>query len=81
MVCSSQPCRENGLLAGSVGQVIGVGPGRGIGLFITILGLLAAAAALVAALNPRIRQVDDEIPDAEMPASLMENAELTSLIS
>jgi len=38
----------NGLLAGSIGQIIGVGPGRGIGLlFITmeIIAILVTVAA------------------------------------
>jgi hypothetical protein len=59
--------RANGLLAGSVGSIIGVGPGRGIGLFITILGVLSAVAALAAYLHAPIRRVEDDIPDAEMP--------------
>jgi DHA3 family macrolide efflux protein-like MFS transporter len=57
---------KNGLLAGSVGQIIGVGPGRGIALFITILGVLSAVVALLAYLNPRVRHLEDEIPDADM---------------
>jgi MFS family permease len=56
--------RSDGLLAGSLGQLFGVGPGRGIGLLITILGLLSAGAALAAYLHPRIRGVEDEMPDA-----------------
>ena len=57
---------EGGLLSGSVGQIVGVGPGRGIGLFIVLLGLLSAIVSLAAYLNPRIRRVEDELPDAEM---------------
>jgi DHA3 family macrolide efflux protein-like MFS transporter len=57
---------ENGLLAHSVGRVIGVGPGRGIALFITILGLLSAVVSLAAYLSPRVRRVEQEIPDAQM---------------
>jgi len=30
----------NGLLAGSIGQIIGVGPGRGIGLLLAIAGAM-----------------------------------------
>lgn len=55
--------RRGGPLAGNVGQVVGVGAGRGIGLLITILGLLSASAALIACFAPRIRRVDD-MPDA-----------------
>ncbi len=57
--------RADGLLAGSLGAVFGTGPGRGIGLLITLLGLLSAGAALAALLYPRIRRLEDELPDAE----------------
>ncbi len=55
---------EHGLLAGSAGKIIGVGPGRGIALFIIILGVLSAAVSLLAYLNPRVRHLEDEVPDA-----------------
>lgn len=54
---------EGGLLASSVGQVIGVGVGRGIGLLYIILGLMTLLARLVAYLYPRLRQVEIELPD------------------
>lgn len=55
---------EHGLLAGSMGQVIGVGPGRGIALFIIILGLLSAGISLGTYLYPRVRRLEEEVPDA-----------------
>lgn len=57
---------EHGRLAGSVGEIIGVGPGRGIALLIIVVGILSTGAAFVAFLHPRIRHVEDEIPDAEL---------------
>jgi MFS transporter, DHA3 family, macrolide efflux protein len=54
----------NGLLASTVGQVIGVGAGRGIGLMFILLGLLTLAAVVVAFLSPRLRYLEDELPDA-----------------
>jgi DHA3 family macrolide efflux protein-like MFS transporter len=57
---------QHGLLSGSVGRVIGVGPGRGIALFISILGLISAGVSLAAYLHPRVRHVEDEIPDAQI---------------
>lgn len=57
--------RPGGALAGSVGQITGTGTGRGMGLFIIILGLLSSLVALLAYLNPRIRLVEDELPDAD----------------
>lgn len=54
---------SNGLLAGTAGQLIGVGPGRGMGLMFVIMGLLAVAAAVSAFAYPRIRNVETELPD------------------
>jgi len=53
-----------GPLAASVGRVMGVGPGRGIGLQIVVVGALMAIVALVTLLFPRVRNVEAEIPDA-----------------
>jgi len=53
-----------GPLAGSVGRVIGVGGGRGIGLLFVTMGLLLIMAATAGLLFPRMRQVEREIPDA-----------------
>ncbi|HEX3052439.1 MAG TPA: MFS transporter [Aggregatilineaceae bacterium] len=58
---------DNGALADVLGPIFGTGPGRGIGLLITILGLLSSAAAFITYLYPRIRRVEDDIPDALLP--------------
>lgn len=56
---------EGGPLAETlVGQVIGVGPSRGIGLMFVIVGLLLVLVPLIGYLNPRVRNVEDELPDA-----------------
>ncbi len=56
---------EGGPLADTiVGQVIGVGPSRGIGLMFVILGLLNMLVPLIGYLNQRVRIVEDELPDA-----------------
>lgn len=54
----------NGPLAGSVGQITGVGPGRGIGLLLISMGLLLVLASVVGYLYPRLRLVEEELPDA-----------------
>jgi MFS transporter, DHA3 family, macrolide efflux protein len=54
----------DGYLAGSLGQIMGTGPGRGSALLISLMGVVSVAAAVVAYLNPRIRRVEDELPDA-----------------
>jgi hypothetical protein len=53
-----------GLFAGSVGQWIGVGPGRGIAAAFVLSGLLLIAITLAAWANPRVRELENELPDA-----------------
>jgi len=55
---------EGGALANSVGQVIGVGPGRGVGLMFIILGLCNVLVAAGGYLNSRVYHVEDDLPDA-----------------
>jgi DHA3 family macrolide efflux protein-like MFS transporter len=55
-----------GALAGSVGQVVGVGPGRGIGLLFVVMGVIKVIVSSAGYLHPRIRLVEDELPDAVM---------------
>ena len=56
---------EGGALASTfVGRWIGVGAGRGIGLMMICSGLLLMAASGIAFANPRIRNIESEIPDA-----------------
>lgn len=50
-----------GLLAGSVGQVIGVGAGRGSALIFVLMGLLAMLTASAGWLSPRLRRVEAEL--------------------
>ena len=56
--------QPGGRLAGSVGRVLGVGPGRGIGLQFVTMGLLILAATLCSLAAPRLRGIEDEIADA-----------------
>jgi DHA3 family macrolide efflux protein-like MFS transporter len=53
-----------GPLAASVGAVVGVGPGRGIGLLFLVMAALKVTASLAGYLYPRIRLVEEELPDA-----------------
>jgi MFS family permease len=55
---------ENGALAGSVGRLIGVGPGYGIAFLFFTLGLLILAVLVASYFYPRLRLVEDELPDA-----------------
>ncbi|GAA3854780.1 MFS transporter [Saccharothrix violaceirubra] len=56
----------DGALAGTVGALIGTGPGRGIALVFLVVGVLMLALAAVAWSRPRLRAVDD-LPDAASP--------------
>jgi DHA3 family macrolide efflux protein-like MFS transporter len=54
----------NGLLAGSFGHLIGVGTGRGIGLMLTLMGVMNILATVLSYQAPRLRRVEKELPDA-----------------
>ena len=55
---------EGGALANTVGRVIGVGPGRGTGFMFIVIGAVSVLVAAGGYLNPRVRYVEDELPDA-----------------
>lgn len=56
--------QAGGALAPVFGPLIGVGPGRGIGLMYLLSGVLYLILALVIPIHPRIRQVELELADA-----------------
>jgi hypothetical protein len=59
---------ERGLLAGSIGSVLGVGPGRGIGLMFMLLGGLGVMTATAGLLTPSLRQLGTStFPSASSP--------------
>lgn len=53
----------NGLLAGSIGQIIGVGTGRGIGLLFAIAGVMVMLTTVAGYQYPRLRLLEDDLPD------------------
>jgi MFS transporter, DHA3 family, macrolide efflux protein len=55
---------DHGRLAGSIGQILGTGAGRGIGLLFVVMGLLLVLATAVGCLSSHLRHVEDELPDA-----------------
>jgi hypothetical protein len=56
---------DGGALADTfVGQWLGVGPGRGIGLLLVLSCLFLWLESAVAYALPRIRRLEEEIPDA-----------------
>jgi MFS transporter, DHA3 family, macrolide efflux protein len=54
---------EGGALADSLGSILGVGPSRGTGLLIMLIGLATILVTAIGYLHPRIRQVEDELED------------------
>jgi DHA3 family macrolide efflux protein-like MFS transporter len=53
-----------GPLAGSLGRLLGAGPGRGIALLFIVLGVLINLLLARGWSNPRLRHLEDELPDA-----------------
>jgi MFS transporter, DHA3 family, macrolide efflux protein len=46
-----------------VGRVLGVGPGRGIGLIYMILSVIPVVATLWVYAKPHVRRVEEDLPD------------------
>ena len=53
----------DGLLAGSVGRVIGTGTGRGIGLMFVVMGIFTMLTTIIAYQYDPLRLVENELPD------------------
>ena len=51
-----------------LGTLLDVGPGRGIGLMFIVSAVIAIVISVLVYANPRIRNLEDEIPDA-LPSS------------
>ncbi|MEE8332001.1 MAG: MFS transporter [Acidimicrobiia bacterium] len=51
--------------SGTLGSIIGSGPGRGIGLMFVLIGLFVVGVVAVAWNLPRIRNLETEVPDLE----------------
>ena len=54
---------DGGALAGTLGSVIGVGQERGIGLMFILSGVLMLLVTAAAYAYPRLRLIEDELPD------------------
>ncbi len=57
-----------GALAPALGPIFGYGASRGVGVLISLVGLLMAAAAVIALLTPLVRRVELDLPDHELAA-------------
>jgi DHA3 family macrolide efflux protein-like MFS transporter len=70
---------SGGALVGSLGRLMGTGPGRGMALLVLILGVVIIATAAIGCLTPGLRHLDETVPDAlpgdepvNVPASVRE---------
>lgn len=51
--------------------IIGNGEGRGIGLFLILIGLLWSVSTILITLNPRVKNIESELPDEiDQPSSV-----------
>lgn len=57
-----------GPLAGSLGRLVGTGPGRGIALLFLALGILSSLVGVWGLFSRRLMRVEDELPDAVDPS-------------
>jgi DHA3 family macrolide efflux protein-like MFS transporter len=58
--------KVGGLLAPILGPIFGYGASRGVGVLISLVGLLSAAVSVIAVLTPLIRRVELDLPDHEL---------------
>jgi DHA3 family macrolide efflux protein-like MFS transporter len=61
---------DGGILASSIGSVIGIGPGRGIGLLYITIGVFIALVTLISCFYPRLTRLEEEIPDVIIEAAV-----------
>jgi MFS family permease len=68
---------EGGVLASTtLGRLVGIGPGRGTGLLFVFMGVLSVLFTIGAFLYPRLRFVEDELPDVEVRERVEEGEKL-----
>ncbi|MBK9942044.1 MAG: amino acid adenylation domain-containing protein [Kouleothrix sp.] len=61
---------NGGWLAPSLGAILGVGAGRGIGLLFIVAGLLTVAVTVAGYFYPQLWHLEHELPDADPEAQL-----------
>ena len=59
----------NGALADSLGQIVGVGTGRGIAVLFLAMGFVKIIVAASAYAHPRIRRIEEELPNISFTES------------
>jgi hypothetical protein len=58
--------QPDGLLADSMGKIIGVGEGRGIALMMVMTGSINMLAAGIALSYRPLRRIESELPDGDL---------------
>lgn len=62
-----QPLMDiGGPLESNIGQLLEVGPGRGAGLLFMVMGIVVLLASLAFWSLPKLRHVQEELPDVEV---------------
>jgi MFS family permease len=61
----------DGRLAGTIGTIIGIGPGRGVALLFIVLGVLTLLAGVAGSRYRPLRELENRLPDVEASAALM----------
>jgi hypothetical protein len=59
---------DGGGLSAPLGSLLGVGPGRGVALMLVLLAVLTVSVTWLSALSPRLRRIEQELPDEPSPA-------------
>lgn len=67
--------QPGGGLAGSVGAVIGTGPGRGIAFAFVVIGVVLVLLAVAARLTTPLYRIEDDLPEPTEPTEPAESAE------
>ena len=70
---------EGGVLASSIGQVIGTGDGRGMAFIFVLIGGALIMTALLSAVSPAVRLLEDRVPDYVDPNEPPDEASLDDL--
>ena len=65
---------EGGALVGMLGPIFGVGTGRGVGVLITLAGLLSVLVSVGGFLVPTVRNVEIDLPDFEAAKEVVETS-------
>jgi DHA3 family macrolide efflux protein-like MFS transporter len=60
--------KAGGVLAPILGPIFGVGESRGVGVMISLVGILTLIVTIIALLVPAIRRVELDLPDHELAA-------------